>query len=123
MVESDCPNSPDDNNIQVNLFGGISDNLVKNKYNLVNKNCDLLLEMKKLLQSLNSNVNMHKMNDKTATYYAHDIVSSGKKFIVSRMFENQHISQNDIFKSITMMEVNFQVTLSRFAYNMVIYYH
>lgn len=82
------------------------------------KNNLIFREMEKLLQSLNNNVNMYKMNDKTATYYAHDIVSSGKKYIVSKMFANQLNSQNDIFKDISMMEVNFQVTLSRFAYNL-----
>jgi hypothetical protein len=120
LVRSNYSDSQSENLVkQCNIFGGLSDNAIEtDNADLEKKNYDLLAERKKLLESITSNVNLYKMNNNTIVYYAHDMISSGKKYIVSKMCADQHNSTDDIFKKISMTEVNFQIILSRFVYTL-----
>ena len=42
--------------------------------------------LNKILSTLLQNTESHKMNRKTATYHAHNMVTSGKRYIVNQMF-------------------------------------
>ena len=59
------------------------------------------------------NTESHKMNQKTATYHAHNMVTSGKRYIVNQMFW----AFSDVMKSDYMseFEINCQIILAQFA--------
>ena len=67
-----------------------------------------------LLATLIENTEIHQMNHKTAIYHAHDMVTSGKRYIVNQMFGK---SLCDVMQSdeMTNFEVNCQIVLARFA--------
>lgn len=64
----------------------------------------------------NKDKNLHVINDKTAVFHANDMVTSGKRYIVSRMCGNTN--NNDIYDHITDLEIEFHVTISRFVNNL-----
>lgn len=62
--------------------------------------------------------NLNKVNQFTSIYHAPDIVDSGKRYIVARMSGINYKSNDDLYHRMTDMEVNFQISLSRFVSNL-----
>lgn len=67
-----------------------------------------------ILSTLLQNTESHKMNRKTATYHAHNMVTSGKRYIVNQMF-GRTFSDEMQSDNMTEFEINCQVILARFA--------
>lgn len=59
------------------------------------------------------------MNSRSKLFYAHDMVfSSGKKYIVSQMCGQQSNTQLDIYNIMSTVEVDYQISMSRFVCNL-----
>ena len=58
------------------------------------------------------------MNDSTREYYAHDMVKSGRRFLVSKMCASQFKNDTDLYNKVTDTEIDFQICLSRFTSNL-----
>ena len=67
-----------------------------------------------ILSLIIENTKTHPINLKTATYYANDMVSGGKRFIVNEMIGNsiKGITESD---KLTDFEINCQIVLARFS--------
>jgi hypothetical protein len=66
-----------------------------------------------ILSMFASNVSTHKVNQKTLLHYAHDIVSSGEKYIVSKICEDQrNLHYKLLFDQLENLEVDFHLLLS-----------
>ena len=50
-----------------------------------------------------------------SNYYSHDIVSSGKKYLVTKMWCKEESTIHDVFGRITDEEVNTQIKISNFT--------
>ena len=87
----------------------ILENFEDNSMTTLKVNC-----LDKILSTLLQNTESHKINRKTATYHAHNMVTSGKRYIVNQMFGKTF---SDEMQSIHMtdFEINCQVVLARFA--------
>jgi hypothetical protein len=59
--------------------------------------------------------NLNKVNQFTSIYHAHDIVDSGKRYIVARMSGINYNKNDELYHRMTDVEVNFQIILSRFV--------
>ena len=93
-------------------------NLVTTTKKIKKFNDNIIEAMNNIVNKITDNVNRYKMNNRTMIFYAHDIVSSGKKYIVSQMCSNQDKMQDEIFKTVGNDEVDFQIDMSRFVYNL-----
>ena len=67
-----------------------------------------------ILSLITENTKTHPINLKTATYYANEMVSGGKRFIVNEMIGNsiKGITESD---KLTDFEINCQIVLARFS--------
>jgi hypothetical protein len=61
---------------------------------------------------------MFKVNYNTCVFHSHDIVDSGKRYLVAKMCGNHFKNNNELYHKITKMEIDFQICLSRFVTNL-----
>ena len=67
-----------------------------------------------MIDILESKNQIEKTNKKTSEYYAYDIISSGNKYLVTKMLANEDGNISDIFKAITNEEVKCQLNIATF---------
>ena len=58
---------------------------------------------------------IHKINENMSNYYSHDISSSGKKYLITKMWCKEESTTHDVFGRISEEEVNTQIKISKFA--------
>jgi hypothetical protein len=75
------------------------------------------IDLNDILSLMTKNTETHQINLKTATYYANDMISGGKRFIVNEMIGNsiRGITESD---KLTDFEINCQIVLARFSTNL-----
>jgi hypothetical protein len=75
-----------------------------------------MMEKSTINTNLCKNIDMYKVNHHSTNYYAYDIASSGKKFLISQMWCSQvGLSQEMVFKSLSDRETEFQILFSKFV--------
>jgi hypothetical protein len=64
---------------------------------------------------IKGNNGIHYINEKCAEYYAYNIISSGAKFLVTKMWSNEEGDPSDVFQRITNEEVKCQAAIGMFC--------
>ena len=68
-----------------------------------------------VLELLLRNNDIHKINDNMLQFYSHDLISSGKKYLITKMCNKEDRNANDIFGNISNDEVECQIRISDFV--------
>ena len=58
---------------------------------------------------------MHNVNENTANFYSHDIVSSGKKYLITKMWCKEESTTIDVLGRLTEQEVETQIKIGNFT--------
>ena len=58
---------------------------------------------------------VHKVNNNTSNYYSYKIMSSGPKYLISKMWCKEESTMNDVFGRLSDEEVNCQMKIGNFA--------
>ena len=68
---------------------------------------------------IQSNIeNLYRVNQNTTVFHAHDILHSGKRYIIAKMCCIHFKNKNDLYNKMTSTEIEFQILLSRFVTNL-----
>jgi hypothetical protein len=64
---------------------------------------------------IQGNNGIHYINEKSAEFFAYDIISSGKKFLITKMWSNEEGEPSDVFQRMNLDEVECQVAIGNFC--------